>query len=395
MTDETQHGVVLIIGCEPAAFAACLELTQRGLGVLHVYPTPLGLTGSPRDIGLAYPEPGEPFERLSHALGEEIAAEFYIWSRLGVLDIEQHFPDHLKRGSRLWVTRTESESKLAAADAVNRQNPPVNDECRLMSGAAASNYAPLDGAHQASFETHAIAFAPLQLLGEMKARLEARPHYRALEVAAGWDQLKVQRRGERIQATLGEEVLAEGDLALVAAGYDTGRILDRFEKILLPQPAQAFRSPPLKEKARSSVVGITASWGFERYRFDDEFRLLGCGINPTSSTETLGEGVVDEETMRGLLARAAQLFTDFDGSTEQLMQWAVQFAVTCDGLPLLGPLPGEPAIHVATGFSFSAWSRGWQAGRVLAQAIANPDNAPNTGLLGRCSTLRFLPRREA
>ena len=394
MTDGTQEGTVLVIGCEPAAFSACLELARRGLSVLHIYPAPLGISGSTRDIGLAYPEPGEPFERLAHALGEEIAAEFYRWSQLGVLDLEQNCPDQIQRGSRLWVTRTETESKLAAADAIRRQSPPVNDECRLMSGAAASNYAPLDGAHQASFETHAITFTPLRLLKEIQSRLEPMPHYTAVEIADGWSRIKTRRSGEQLVAVLDDDVVGRGDLALVAAGFDTGRILDRFQQVLLAQPAQAFRTPPLKEKSRSSVVGITASWGYERYRFDEEFRLLGCGINPAASRDTLGEGVVDEQTMAGLLARAAQLFTDFDGSTEQLMQWAIQFAATCDGLPLLGPLPGEPGIHVATGFSFSAWSRGWQAGKMLAEAIADPENKPNSGLMGRCSTLRFLRRRD-
>ena len=176
-----------------------------------------------------------------------------------------------------------------------------------------------------------------------------------------------------------------GDLCLVAAGLETRTLLGRFSSILLPLAGQAFRTPPLKECARSSVVGLSAGWGSERYRFDDELRLLGCGISPRQSFQ---QGTnVDQKAMKVLLERAAQLFTDFEGEAEQTMQWAVEFTGTCDGLPLLGALPGEPRIQVATGFGASAWSRGWEAGLSVAAAIRG--QAENL-LLGRCSPGRFL-----
>lgn len=389
MSGSSIEGKILIVGSEPAALAACFKLLECGLSVEHVYSEPFGLRGSSRDIGLAYPELGEPYERLEYALGNDLAAEYHQWSKNGIEELQAQFPETVKRGSRLWVTREAQESKLVALDATRRCRPPLRDEVRLMSGAAASNYAPIDGADQAAFETHTLAFVPVKALQEMGSRLQNLPGYRAFGLDQRWDSAKIASSGDSISLKTSDGEVASGDLALIAAGFETGRLLNRFHSTLIPIAAQAFRTPPLKEKARSSVLGITASWGYERYRFDDEFRLLGCGIDPGNIQGAMGEGIVDEKVLSRLLERAAQLFTDFDGSDEDLMKWAVRYATTCDGLPILGPLPGEPRIQVAAGFSISAWSRGWHAGNALAELISRDDNTPPTGLIGKCSPMRF------
>ena len=140
---------------------------------------------------------------------------------------------------------------------------------------------------------------------------------------------------------------------------------------------------------KDQVVGVTASWGFERYRFDDERRLLGCGVDPSGGGG--GESAtVDDKVMRVFLKRAAQLFTDFESDDEEsLMRWAVEFDGTCDGLPILGALTGEPRIQVACGFSISAWSRGWEAGRRVAGAVLGREDEKGSRLIKRCSPRRF------
>ena len=389
MTSQ-QDGVVLVVGAEPAAFSCCAELLESGLSVRHVYPAPLGLHGSSRDIGLAYPELGEPWERLVYALGEEIAMELHRWSGGGVEDLESRFPELVRRGSRLSVTRTEQETKLLSGDALQRSKPPVNDEVRLMSGPAVSNYAPIHTAHFGAFETHAVSFAPVAVLEALSKQLKENPLYESCAVQGDWDKFRVCCSASSVKAVGAGETLAEGDLAVVAAGMATGRLLDRFEKALVPIRGQAFRSRPLKERTRSSVVGVTASWGFERYRFDDEFRLLGCGVDPSGSGVGEETNDVNAKVMRVVLNRAAQLFTDFDAEDEEsLMRWAVEFDGTCDGLPILGALTGEPRIQVACGFSLSAWSRGWEAGRRVAGAVLGREDETVSRLIARCSPRRF------
>ena len=387
--EDTTDGVVLVVGSEPAAFSCCLELVEAGLRVRHIYPAPVGLHGSSRDIGLAYPELGEPWERLVYALGEEVALELHDWSLFGIEYLNLRFPEVVHRGSRLSLTRTEQESKLVSADALERSMPPVGDQVRLMSGVAVSNYAPIHAAHLGSFETHAVIFAPVVLLQTISNSLEENPLYEPVLVDDGWSDLQVCCTESKVRVTRRGALLSEGDVAVVAAGMSTVGLLERFQKALIAVNGQAFRSQPLKERSRSSVVGITASWGFERYRFDDERRLLGCGVDPSGGGGG-ASATVDDRVMSVFLKRAAQLFTDFESDDEDsLMRWAVEFDGTCDGLPILGALTGEPRIQVACGFSISAWSRGWEAGRRVAGAVLGREDEKGSRLIKRCSPRRF------
>jgi glycine/D-amino acid oxidase-like deaminating enzyme len=324
------------------------------------------------------------------ALGEEIALELHRWSFSGVEDLNRRFPEIVHRGSRLSLTRTEQESKLVSADALDRSKPPVEDQVRLMSGVAVSNYAPIHAAQLGSFETHAVIFAPVALLETASKLLSESSLYEPVKVGAGWNDLRVSCTTSKVRASDGEgNSLTAGDVAVVAAGMNTGLLLGQFQKALIPVNGQAFRSQTLRERSRSSVVGVTASWGFERYRFDDERRLLGCGVDPSGGGG--GESAtVDDKVMRVFLKRAAQLFTDFDCEDEEsLMRWAVEFDGTCDGLPILGALTGEPRIQVACGFSISAWSRGWEAGRRLAWTVLGREDEKGSRLIKRCSPRRF------
>ncbi len=379
----------MLLGGEPAALSCAARLLRGGARVVHLFPEPWGLFGASRDIGVAYPELGEPLERLEYALGPEAAAELHAWGKDGVNALLQAAEglEGLRRGSRLQLSRDEGSAALSARDALDRQR--LGDEVRLMSGAAASNYAPLStSVHQACFETHAIAFAPAPLCEQLQASLSESPSYTAVPLTAE------QWANCRVESGVGEAVAtwpcgeARGEAAVVAAAFESARLLNRFSRALVPLLGQAFRSAPLREKARSSVVGITSSWGLERYRFDEESRLLGCGIDPGSG-EFYPRPVVLESMQETLWKRAGGLFSDLGESTEEALRWGVLFCTTCDGLPLLGPLPGETRRHVIAGFGTSAWSRGFRAGQLIADSLLQGRRSDG-GLLDRCSPRRLV-----
>ena len=380
---------VVVLGGEPAALACAARLLLDGVRVTHLSPNPWGWLGASREIGVAYPENGEPLERLEYAIGEEAAHEFHRWGREGIDLLVSHAEgwDGFRRGSRLGLTRTEGESGLVASDALYRSRTR-GDDVRLMSGAAGSNYAPLSTeVHQAVFETHTAAFAPAGLCEQLSQRLQSYEQYRSIELTAesGWEQLSVQTSQSGVSVGKGGEVLAEADLMVVAGGLESARILGKFESSLVPLLGQAFLSAPLRETTRASVVGLTASWGHERYRFDPDRRLLGCGINPGAG-ERYDSAIAIPEAQDGFYRRALQLFADLAEAGEPEARWGVLFTATCDGLPLLGPLQGEPRIHIATGFSTSAWSRGYAAGEQVARCLSG---APGSALMQRCSPRRF------
>ena len=379
---------VLVVGSEPAALSCCWQLLEDGARVGHVFPEPFGILGSTRDIGLAYPELGEPWLRISDSLGSELAREFHSWGKRGIELLQEMAPDTTRRGSRLAVARRESESKQLADDAIARQE--IGDESRLMSGAAASNYAPLSELELASLETHALAFAPVATTAEILLKLKSNENYihRGLDVDREWQSCRVETGVNPSVRWSTEAVDAlAGSVAIVASGIDTTRILGKFHKVLVPIVGQAFRSSSLREISRTNVVGLSASWGYERYRFDGENRLVACGIDPT---QELSDGVaeVDDLAQEKFQARAGQLFTDLHRS-EDFLRWATIFANTCDGLPLLGPLAGDPMVQVIEGFSTSAWSRGVTAGVEIAKLLRQRQRQSTVPLVTRCSPRRF------
>lgn len=362
----------------------------EGIRVTHLFATPWGWLGASREIGVAYPENGEPIERLEYAIGEEAAHEFHRWGREGIDLLLSHAAgwDGFRRGSRLVLTRAEEESSLVASDALYRGRTR-GDDVRLMSGAAGSNYAPLStDVHQAVFETHTATFAPAGFSEHLCGILRSSQQYRPVEMTAeaGWDQISVQTRESGVSVGNGGKVVVEADLIVVAGGLETARILGKFESSLVPLLGQAFLSAPLRETTRASVVGLVASWGYERYRFDPDRRLLGCGINPGAG-ERYDSAIALPQAQDGFYRRALQLFADLAEAGEPEARWGVLFTATCDGLPLLGPLPGEPRIHIATGFSTSAWSRGYAAGDSVAKCLLG---APASALMQRCSARRLV-----
>lgn len=383
----TETSTVIVIGGEPAALSCAARLLREGATVVQVFPEPWGLLGASRDIGVAYPEVGEPIERLEYALGAELAAEYHAWGKSGVDLLATHGQDcpGFRRGSRLSLQRNEQEAGLAGADALDRQR--LGDEVRLMSGGAASNYAPLSTlVHQASFETHALAFAPTVLCEHLSTGLARHQAYRPLSLnAQTWASCRVEGDGGGVRVRWQDGGIS-GDVAVVAAGLDTRRLLGRFGKVLVPLLGQAFRSEPLRESTRSSVVALTASWGNERFRFDEERRLLGCGIDPGSG-QRYDDAVVLEKTQDSFWRRSTSLFSDLARSGDDVLRWGVLFSTTCDGLPLLGPLPGEPRIHLIEGFSTSAWSRGYEAGDRIARCLAN--GCTPAALITRCTPRRL------
>ncbi len=384
---------VLILGGEPCAFACALALTDQDIPVHHVIPGPFGLLGASREIGLTYPELGEPYERLEYALGSELARDFHGWSKKGIERISQMFRDspELTRGTRLSITRRPEESNLVSRDALDRQK--LGDEVRLMSGAAASNYAPLGSVDQASMETHCLRFTPIRILEALQSLLESRPSYRSIPISLDTLEkactLTTCMEGVRWEWPHGgTQSSLKADLAVLGLGQPVVRLLHKFERALLPMLGQAFRTIPLREKTRASVVGVSAGWGTERYAFDAARRLIAFGRDPGSSLTSDGQAIVDDLAQTRLQARAQDLFSDF--SPEHIEQrWGIIQTTTCDGLPLLGPLPGQPRIHLAEGFGDSAWSRGFEAGWKIAEALLG-EVKPCSPLLVRCSPRRLL-----
>lgn len=390
------HADLVIFGGEPAAFSAAATCLKAGFRVLHLVPSPAGLLGSSREIGLAHCELGEPWERLLFSLGEEHAQAFRRSARDGIDELygrittESSEGDRglCSRGTRLVLSRSEVDAELLVADALARQQE--GEQVRLMSAAAASNYAPVRAFGYTCLETHCLRFTPVRVLKALQAELDQHQLYSAMpvDVADGFERFEWRVGGFGVEirhAIDGREVRCRGEVLLCCAGLAAVPFLGRLRRQLLGLQLEAFRSAPLRESTRTNVAGVTASWGHEQYCFDGERRLLGVGRDPQGGLADSLCPEVDSRVSLRLVERAMELFPDLDSSLVE-QQWAYLWTVSCDGLPLLGPLPGEPRVWLCEGFGGAAWSRGYRLGSLVGESLANGDTHP---LVNRCSPRRF------
>ncbi len=387
---------LLVFGAEPAAFAAASACLEAGFRVLHLLPEPLGLLGASRELGLAHCELGEPWERLLAALGGEHARAYRDSAREGIDRLHallSSLADGVEsatctRGTRLVLARSRSAGELIVEDALARQQE--GEQVRLMSGAAASNYAPVISSEYACLETHCLRFSPVRALAELRSHLESHEGYTAvaLEVSRGFERCSLQVRGSGVELSWeGSQgrVRCLAEALLCCAGLASVSLLRRFRRVLIGLQVEAFRTAALRERARTNVVGLTASWGYEQYYFDSQRRLVAAGRDPQGGLAEALVPEVDEEVGTRMVERALELFPDLlPDLVEQ--HWAYLWTASCDGLPLLGPLPGEPKIWVCEGFGPAAWSRGFRLGEAVGQALAGGESHP---LLARCSPKRF------
>ncbi len=179
---------------------------------------------------------------------------------------------------------------------------------------------------------------------------------RAVEAAAGEARLDTPR-GE-IRASI----------CVIATHAEAPRAHRFFEGRIWPVRGQGFVTQPT---ARALARPVTASWGHEHYRQLPGGRFVAAGVRPDPAADeiTVEEGVT--ETFQGFLRKfAAHRVPAIDPDVAIEARFSAIAAFTQDGLPIVGPLPGVPALIAACGFAMRGLSFGMAVGKALAALVA-------------------------
>lgn len=112
--------------------------------------------------------------------------------------------------------------------------------------------------------------------------------------------------------------------------------------------------------------------------------LTGCRW----ATPHLEVGETDEDALSPLVDARLRTLLDrtWPGATAE-RAWAGIAAFTCDGLPILGPLPGHPRQVACVGYGGSDWSLALRAGQAVAQGLLT---GRTFGVPERFSPARFV-----
>ncbi len=151
------------------------------------------------------------------------------------------------------------------------------------------------------------------------------------------------------------EVLAE--IVVVAAGPGSASVHPWFGPMLYPVRLQGARTAPLAlPPARPALI---------RHRFeawaprpDGGLGFVGCRWAEQPEMEA---GVTDDEAISAKVLDRQRAFLEAhvaDPAAAQIVEaWSGIGTASCDGLPIVGPLPGNPRVVALSGWG--GWGLSW------------------------------------
>jgi glycine/D-amino acid oxidase-like deaminating enzyme len=372
-TPLPERADVVVIGAGLAGAAAARFLRDAGTDVLLLEARKqLGAGASGRHLGHYQTGLIEHPYRLVHALGQQGASELFQMSR------ENHalLADHLTLDQRggYWVATDEREAAQIALShhAMLELGLPTD----VLSGAAACER--LHGAGfgpalcfpgDGSFETEGA-------VATIAAGVPAVTDYAVDSVVDTADGLEV-RSGDR--AVRAEAVIYAASTGLVPLhGF--------FHDKLTPVRETALATAPL-----SDVLGPAGRAGygytFWRQRSDRTLLVGGCRwATPHMEVGESDDGVVASRIQTKLSAFIKR-HLPAAADAKVTHRWAWVNAQSCDGLPIVGPLPGAPREIACTGFGANEPGLGMRAARAVADGLLT---GTSPGLPAMVATQRFV-----
>jgi glycine/D-amino acid oxidase-like deaminating enzyme len=173
-------------------------------------------------------------------------------------------------------------------------------------------------------------------------------------------------------------VLAE--IVIVAAGIGSRGVHPFFEEALYPVRLQVRRSAPLDSAsgALSPVEACVARHRYEAWCATAEGGLEFSGCRWAEQPE-MGAGVEDDVTLSDAVTQRQDAFVerhlgDHPGASGPVRRrWAGIVNYSCDGLPIVGPIPGSPRVLALTGWC--GWGLSWigEAVEAVSRAVLGED----------------------
>ena len=186
------------------------------------------------------------------------------------------------------------------------------------------------------------------LLSGLRQRLKGRA--RLVPLRAHVDRSEVD--GVRLRGDDGSEVRAE--IVVIAGGAESASAHPWLEKVIVPVRLHDSAHLGKTDGRDMPIRGAVARHRFESWAWGDEGELHFSGCRWAEGPE-LGAGE-RKESQASVTVFAAQdafcvnhLGASTSPSWSQRSPWIA--AYTCDGLPLVGPIPGRPQVLCLTGWS--------------------------------------------
>jgi glycine/D-amino acid oxidase-like deaminating enzyme len=347
---------VVVIGAGPTGLSAARVLADAGTDVVVLEARPdVGQGFSSRIPGLVGLGTAEHAHRLALALGMPDTAELFAFTRANLALARDWLLAPVTGG--LCAAAMPGEEKdiessravltelgVATQDWTSEQACERLGACHL----GPSRFTPEEALVDPTLAVHRLA----KLASDAGAHIHT--DHRVLQV---------DETSELIVLTVQGTVKAEA--VIWACGATSHALQPAFAKLVWPvriqsvatAPGDGSRGPPGRGQ-HGHLIWRTAP--------DGARVLAGCRwATPHLEVGETHEDVLNprvDDRLRAVLART------WPGSVAT-RSWAGIAAFTCDGLPLLGPLPGQPRQMACLGFGGSDWSFALRGGQAVAQGL--------------------------
>ena len=341
---------VVAIGASVANLFLLLELSSQGCRAALLCPEEPPQSAS--DFGVLWPGLTEHWGLLRPHLGRQVE---------GFLGLFAASREHLRQNGP-----TQAGAVLQCAC-----NPTEMDELscelrwlnalwprRLMGAAASTNYLPLLKSEGAAFVPDSLSLDPRryrrQLLQELVRRgVAIGPLRRPYRLNPG--------SGVELQLPGGQSIRAE--LGVVGCSLGSTELLELSRRWLLPMQGLGMTFPQAAEPWNRALVGVESHRGHLMLAPRSQGGWMSLAVAPSIEE--------DDVRLRNWVLRELE---EWVGLSAPASNWDVTFAVSADGLPLVGPLPGHSRLWMCCGMGSRSWSWGPGLGVELARVLLGQES---------------------
>lgn len=372
-TDELPlRADVAVVGGGLAGLTCALRLAQSGVDVVVLEASSeLGQGAAGRGSGMAHLGLCEHPIQLAHAVGDA-DAEDLIRLSLHSLELLNSLQLDSSTGG-IWCASMDRESEGIARSTRWLQARGV--DCKALEQEEVQSVLG-NSLGEGRFHPQELSLNPLELLRHLSASL--RTHGGRICVGRRVQQIVEEGQALRVD---GESWRIEAELVVASAGAWAPGVEPWFREKVFPVRAQHRFEPHSKGPefmGRSQHGYVT--WGAARGG-----RVIS-GCRWASPHLEIGESEHQLNSKVALKLREfSQRLPQF--SNEEVMEWTSIMGFSCDGLPILGPIPGQPRKIACVGFNGQDLSLAMACAEQVARGIVEGGTA---GISARLLSSRFV-----